>query len=689
MRRVPSTEFEQAVQSAMERGTPEVLVFRKTAPVYLSLDAPPLQQAQLLALEAFWTRWFRSASEALGRGYNSFQTMDEFEDRIGRSIRSWIEIHVPLDGARPTWQIAVSGSPYRGLLPFDEAHAPVFFGRRREVDVLRTRLINLHQRGCPFLLVVGATGSGKTSLLRAGLIPHLLEQGAIPDVVLWHRPLVVRPGGLGGKALAAGLLRTIHGPDYNDRLAMDQLAAVLAADPDAAPAVIQSAIEGAARARANGAARGRRIEWRILMIVDQLEEIFSMAGPERETLVAALDVLVRANLAWIVAAMRSNAYGALLSASPRLVQLKEDGGQFDLRPPGEAQMQEIIQRPARAAGLTFGRDPITGETVDQRILRDADGGALPLVEFALDFLFRRRNEINQITFASYEAIGGLGEAISQVAEQTLTGLPPTVQDTLPRLLFALLRFSADGEQITLRDADLTTVATTPETRHLIDALIAARLLVAEGQDGAKAGHVTIRLAHEALLSHWPRARTITAANHASYRLAQSLEIAEARWRQADRSGDYLLQGRLLTDANRLLSDISDLLPPGLRDYLLASQHAQLHQTINAERQGRARLWRNVSFGVALGAFSVISSFIVLSGRQGPRDAQITSTLAADATGSLASLARFASGPPAAPAVAKALAVARSLARLHPDDTTVQANLQSLAQACAATKCDAP
>jgi eukaryotic-like serine/threonine-protein kinase len=190
---------------------PDVYVFRKTADATLPMsDAERRRQAQtqLDALEAFWSEWFRSEKGEFKAAFQNFTTTDSFEQQIAVLLRQWLETRGFL-GPRIAWP-KEKGSPFRGLAPFEAEHAAVFFGRARVTDEARRRLVGAAERGSPFLLIVGASGSGKSSLARAGLIPRLTTPGVVASVDLW-RVARMKPGeGQAGPvmALATALLAT-------------------------------------------------------------------------------------------------------------------------------------------------------------------------------------------------------------------------------------------------------------------------------------------------------------------------------------------------------------------------------------------------------------------------------------------------------------------------------------------------
>jgi len=149
---------------------PDVYVFRKIADATLPLaDAERRRQAQtqLDALEAFWSEWFRSEKGEFKAAFQNFPSTDAFEQQVELLLRQWLEMRGFL-GPRIAWP-KEKGSPFRGLAPFEAEHAAVFFGRDRVIDEARRRLAGAAERSTPFLLIVGASGSGKSSLARAGL----------------------------------------------------------------------------------------------------------------------------------------------------------------------------------------------------------------------------------------------------------------------------------------------------------------------------------------------------------------------------------------------------------------------------------------------------------------------------------------------------------------------------------------
>ena len=148
--------------------------------------AEQLEQYQLL--QAVWKRWTESEEGYNTAGYQSFADPDDFERKLEACLRQWLERRGVV-ARGPVWDRKLKGSPFRGLLAFEEGHSSVFFGREGAIARAIAKL-----RQAPFLLVIGASGSGKSSLLKAGLVPRIASPGVIPDVDLWRTVVITASG---------------------------------------------------------------------------------------------------------------------------------------------------------------------------------------------------------------------------------------------------------------------------------------------------------------------------------------------------------------------------------------------------------------------------------------------------------------------------------------------------------------
>ena len=569
-------EFEDALKSCRERNTPEILVYQKAAEPTVSLgdtNAARERLGQKERVDAFFRKWFadpdRGNPIAASR---SFADATEFAEMLEDHLRALVARRV--DGTPSRDGQRTNRNPYRGLRSFELEDAAYFFGRTRARNELREVLAGRIESGQAFVLVFGASGSGKSSLVKAGLLFDLALPGMIGRVAL-VRHGVMRPSDRGGRpieALAAAMIERstalpelAHAPfDYT----VDSLAALLRDAPVHAVPPIRQALGKAGRE----ARLSEMGEARLAIVVDQLEELFTqdqLPQSEREALVKALEALAKSGLVWVVATMRSDFFDQL-EKLPALAALSAGEGRYLLLPPDEAEIGQIIRRPSREAGLRFESDPALAEGLDEAILR-ATGratGALPLLSFLLDQLWRRRTPEGTLTFATYDELGGLEGAIGRRAEEVFRDQPDAAQNELVGLLRALV--TVTGGTATSRSAPLAQFPEGSPSRTLVDAFLdpTARLLVVDGAQ--------LRLAHEALLTHWPRARDQVAADARDLELRSRLEEEAARWRAAahrDKPGRVLPAGLRLDEGLALCARWGAALPREVTAFVAASRRA--------------------------------------------------------------------------------------------------------------------
>lgn len=579
-------EFENALESFQARGTPDLMVYRKTAEPQASMSDETALMARLeqkRALDAFIEKWFGSARDTFRAAFHTFDTPDRFEATLETHLRRLIRERLPKiaeEGAAPGTGATIrwhTGSPFRGLSAFEVVHAPVFFGRTRAVAAIQERLVQVAGRGCAFVLVFGMSGCGKSSLVKAGVIPTLTQPGVVDGVGLW-RYGIFRPTDAPGDlflALAGGLLEPTGLPELADAgFDLRELALLLRQAPERAVAAIRKALARAAEEVAAHEGLPRVPEARFALLADQLEEIFTLPGVDehqREGFAAALSALARSGVVWVVATMRSDFYHRCAEI-PELAALKEGAGQYDVLPATFTEIGQMIRAPARAAGLAFETRPGTGERLDD-VLHEAaarDPEALPLLSFTLDQLFQERTERGLLRFDAYERLGGLEGALARRAEETFAAQPPDVQAALPGVLRGLVTVGVRGESVVAaRRVPLAGLATTPARTALVDAFLAARLLAVDRADD---GRTVVRVTHEALLRHWPRLASILDEDRVFLQTRDHVAQAAARWREEGRRPDFLLaDGKSLADAVDIHQRRPDDLDEDLTEYVVLSR----------------------------------------------------------------------------------------------------------------------
>lgn len=609
-------EFEEAVAAYRERGLPDILFYRKRAPVLASLeDDGELQRRRedKRAVDDFFRTWFIDETQNTFRAAaHDFNDAVTFEQILDVHLRGLLQKRIE-SGEVATGTVRWhQGSPFRGLESFEPEHAPVFFGRTRARNELRDLLTRRAEAGTGFVLVMGASGVGKSSLVKAGLLPDLALPGMVGKVALC-RYAMMRAGT--GDDPIDELSAALCAPTGLPELAALQVAPAALADLfRAAPAQALLPINQGLGAARLAAGLLPEAEIRLVIVIDQLEELFTtqLLTPEaRARFIDVLAALAAAGPVWIIATMRSDFFDRL-ETLPALARLTE-GGRYLLTPPDEAEIGQIVLQPGLAAGLRFEFDSKAGQSLDEVIRRAAgkNAGALPLLEFLLDQLWQARTPSGLLSFAAYEALGGLEGALGKRAEEVFAALPPAVRAELPSLLRALVTVGQGSEAAaTARLVPLSLFSPGTPRRQLVDTFLAptARLLVVEG-DG---DDTLLRVAHEALLTHWERARRQIADDRADLQIRARLEQAAALWSSATVQRDSLLlhAGLPLSEAEDFVARRRDELDPMVLRFVSESAAAVRLQA----RRGLRRLQAAAGVLLLLSAGAVAGAVFGFMGR---------------------------------------------------------------------------
>ena len=482
-------------------------------------------------------------------------------------------------GPRPG---AVTGSPYRGLNVFGEQDARWFFGREAAAVTLLDRMSRL-LAGVSLLVVSGASGAGKSSLLRAGVLPRIREDGlaAAPEAASWPC-LLFTPTRAPLDELA---LRVAP-------LAWADAAAVrrgLAADPDGfALTARQAALAGPPRPAeepdGHPAQRDQLRPRRLLLVVDQFEELFTQCAEEgqRRAFITALHAAATAGhgpdqtpAALVVLGMRAD-FEARCADYPQLAGPVQD--RYLVTAMTRRQLRMAITEPAKKVGSKVD-DDLTGLLLAE--VRTGQPGAfgagvLPLLSHALDQAWRSRTG-QAVTLADYERTGGIEGAVAGSAQRAYERLTPGQQAAARQVFTRLTATSAAGADYADRatKAELTagkSPAEAQDVEAVLEAFAAERLLT------LAAG--TVELSHEALLTAWPLLRdTWLADTHADRIVRSRLHTTATEWARQSRDPSYLYSGSLLqaaTDtATRIDADPARHPPLSQteRDFLDASSHS--------------------------------------------------------------------------------------------------------------------
>ncbi len=409
------------------------------------------------------------------------------------------ELREALEQLRPNAKAEAppEGNPYRGLLAFEAEHRGLFFGRKSEVGTILERL-----RTDPFVLVVADSGIGKSSLCRAGVLPHVTD-GALGGGRTW----TVRAMVPGKRPLAAlcNELAPLLG------LSEDALASKLRSDPSELGRMLHKQLAGD---------RG------VVLFIDQLEEIVTIGAEDEATVVAeALGYLCsRIHSARMLMTVRSD----FLARVATLPGLGEElaRGLYLLRPLMPDRIKEAITGPAAAKGVHFENEALVDALASETARTD---GGLPLLQFALTELW----EVRQgpvITQSALDAIGGVSGALARHADQVMLSLPEEQRIEARRILMALV--TVEGTRARRSHDELVRTAA---AQPALDALVKARLLVARDTGEG----VSYEVAHEALLKGWAALRKWLDEHRESRAVRQRLETAAAEWHRLSKHRDAL------------------------------------------------------------------------------------------------------------------------------------------------------
>jgi WD40 repeat protein/DNA-binding SARP family transcriptional activator len=477
-------------------------------------------------------------------------------------------------------------SPYRGLAAFSEADAELFFGRENAAAQVLDRLSTaLAETG--IVVVSGVSGAGKSSLLRAGVLPQLRHFGlaAAPEAASWPR-VVFSPGRdpLGELAVRIAPLAGIDAAALRDRLVSDPSGFALTAR-QAAQSGAPTAKTGAAADLASRPVDAQRR--RVLLVVDQCEELFTLceSPAEREAFVAALHAAGGGPhpVALIVIVIRAD-FEARLADFPELNAAVQD--RYLLTAMTTRQLRLAITRPAAAAGTQIGEDLVRALLDEVRAAAgsgeqgEASGpgghggaGVLPLLSHALDQTWRNGTG-GTLTLTDYERTRGIEGAVATSAQRAYDSLTPPQQEAA-RLVFTRLTAARDDGTDTaarVSRADLTG----PGVEAVLERFAAERLLTLDAD--------TVEITHEALLTAWPLLRDTWLADARSDRAARTrLRATASEWDQASRDPSYLYQGSRLdaaqTAAARMTADPRQApLSRVEADFLRASHRVGRHRT---------------------------------------------------------------------------------------------------------------
>jgi hypothetical protein len=577
---------------ALNSKRPETLIYRRIEKkLFDATDTAGQEQYNRVQTFFDGELFYDPATRQIRRGVNTYGSPADFREKFEMHLEELVvrllkrsESHPALPRIEPQplppavltiesrrWE----GSPFPGLRSFMPADAPIFFGRERETDMLVKRVTDNR-----FVLVVGASGSGKSSLVGAGLLPRLQANAISSETTGSKDWFVVQftPGQSDHPfaALFDGILKTFEAlrpSPFETRRIKNQFVQDLLADPLTACDTLMAALETV-----------KAPAWaEVLLFIDQFEELFTLAKPDSiapfARMLAALAAQPRVR---VVVTMRHDfVYRAI--EIPELAELLNLGS-LHLSAPTAGALAQMLKRPAELAALEF------EDGLPEQILSDmgSDAGALALMAYTLDELYKIADSRHdrRLTFVDYAALGGVQGAIGKRAEQTFQKLPLDDKETLLGRVFR--------ELVEVDERGTATRQRAPQGRFgeqalaLVQAFTTARLLVVDEN--------TIEVAHEALFRSWERLKNWIAEAQEDLILLRQVRTAAHDWqtkreREPGRDFDYL---RWPAERLVLVYAMQERLKPELneveRDFIEPEQNRLLREIEVLHTDHKRRRW---------------------------------------------------------------------------------------------------
>jgi eukaryotic-like serine/threonine-protein kinase len=475
----------------------------------------------------------------------------KFKEQRWQSAADLLRRLEPFLPGRRTLELQLDESPYAGLSSFQENDAPKFFGRNQEIAAMVTRI-----RDRPMMAVVGSSGVGKSSFVRAGVVPALKRSGE-----QWET-LVTRPGRSPLEALAALIMPMVAtAANLADEVEQQRkLVDTLRREPGYLANILRG--------------RARRDSRRTLLFVDQFEELYTQVPDPYERAAFTRCIAAVADDATsplrVVLSIRSDFLDRCAEDQAFVAELAQ--GLFFLGPPNRDGLRDAIVQPAEMAGFKF-ELPATVEDMLDHL--ETTPGALPLLQFAASKLWETRDSARKLlTHGSYASMGGVAGALASHADRVIAELGAHKVPLARAILLRLVtpeRTRAIVPLVELRELSREW----GEVQALIDQMVAARLLVVQTLDGGKGS--TVEIVHESLISSWPTLRRWLDENQDDAALVDQLRTAARQWHAKGRDPGLLWRGETADEAKKFrkrykgpLSDIERAFLDAVVSYELAA-----------------------------------------------------------------------------------------------------------------------
>ncbi len=519
-------EYLDAVAGFNRQKRPDVLLFRRSPPPRIAPNDPQFEEfnRQWNGLQDFFSS-LQNNDGSLASGSNTYAKPDEFRILVRNAIEHYLDRAVlvipPSSNGSEAQKLERTfiGNPYPGASAFGPEFEDVFFGREREIDQL---LNQLGKSETKFILVTGASGSGKSSLLLGGLIPRI-RSGFISSSE-WI-DVIIRPAQFDNdpfRSLSVAL-QSVKNETVRNYLSVESYAENHDLD-----------VEEGQPESSNQTSKFAASSTECLLVIDQFEELFTLVDPDlADRFLAWLNGLINQPHIRIVASLRTDFY-SLAAEHPLVVRLMHDeSAVFPIAIPDESIIREIIEKPAHAAGMTLETGLV------EKVISDAgkEGGALSLMAFALNELYERGHHDGLLSLNEYAEMGGIQGVVSKKVDSLLFRNTSCSAESINQLFELLVKFNANNEPTRQRiRKDIV------EDPLLVDVLASARVLLVENDEDVS----TVEISHESLFKGWPMLSNWIKDSEKRLTAQRDLEQIAKEWHDNDRPISALRGGQFLS-----------------------------------------------------------------------------------------------------------------------------------------------
>ncbi|BAZ48638.1 pentapeptide repeat-containing protein [Nostoc sp. NIES-4103] len=493
--------------------------------------------------------------------------------------------------------------PYKGLAAFEfnESDPKYFYGRTALTDSLLEKI-----RQGNFLAVVGASGSGKSSVVKAGLLYQLKLGTRLGESDQWVIK-IFRPQEHPLKSLARVFVDHITPRQVeNAQTQTDQPKSEL----EIAEELLKKGASGLIELVI---ATLHSVSQRLILVIDQFEEVFTLCQNEneRQQFFECLLGALNNSLLTIVITMRADFFGKCAEHEYAGLAQKIQENLVTVTPMNKNELTQAITQPAYQVGLEVRRELV------EQMVADVEGpGSLPLLQYTLTELWRNR-ELDRLTITEYSRLGGVKATLQKRADEVYDALDSKEEKLIAKRIFIELTQLGEGTEDTRRQVFKTDLVNSQQSAQVVEQVLIkladARLIVTselQARGESEKMVTVVDVAHEALIRHWPRLRSWVSENRAAIRIERKIEAASQEWESKNKSKDYLFTGTKLAEAENYLQEYGNL---GLLSHL-ASEF--VHKSIQQRQKNKLLQFVGVASFVGVVAIgAVVSTLFALESRK--------------------------------------------------------------------------